>query len=393
MLNKIANEKIKQACDYLAKSEADLWLIYSSEGSDPAVSLLTGLKTVGKTFFLLLGDGTRICIASIIDVQEHEDSGLFSKVIGYRDDPADILQEVVDKINPNKIMLNFSLTDYLCDGITAGRFRYLETTLCDYADKFVSSEAILSRVRSIKSPEEISMIMRAIEITQDIYGDVFAAVRPGMTEYEVGKLFVEGMKKRGVINGVSKDLSMPIVMKDRISHRDPGDAVINPGDFLIFDFGVSYNGYCADIARTAYFLKEGESRAPERFEDMFDAAHNAITKAFQAIMPGVEGWTVDDAARSYLHSRGMPDITHSTGHQVGQFVHDGGAMFAPRWERYGQAAYGIIEAGMVLTLEPTILNPDGDFSVLCEENILVTDSGAEFLSVRQDELILIPFSH
>ena len=63
-------------------------------------------------------------------------------------------------------------------------------------------------------------------------------------------------------------------------------------------------------------------------------------------------------------------------------------MFAPRWERYGNAPYGTIEENMVLTLEPTILNDD-DYSILCEEDILVTKDGAEFLSKRQDELVLI----
>lgn len=47
---KIAEQKLTQAAEYLRQADIDLWLIYASEGSDPAVSLLTGLKTVGRTF-------------------------------------------------------------------------------------------------------------------------------------------------------------------------------------------------------------------------------------------------------------------------------------------------------------------------------------------------------
>ncbi len=196
------------------------------------------------------------------------------------------------------------------------------------------------------------------------------------------------MSRRGVVEAGSKELVMPIVMKERIAHRAPGNAVLQKGDFLIMDFGIDFQGYCSDIARTVYFLKDGETKAPKAIQEKFDAAHEAITRASQAIHPGVIGYEVDQVAREYLLSVGMPEITHATGHQLGQFEHDGGAMFAPRWERYGNAPYGMIEENMVLTLEPTILN-DNDYSILCEEDILVTKTGAEFLSKRQDELILI----
>ncbi|MCL2377599.1 MAG: Xaa-Pro peptidase family protein [Defluviitaleaceae bacterium] len=387
-MHTIATEKIKQAAGYLGEI-ADLWIIYSSEGSDSAVSLLTGLKTVGKTFFLLTKDAN-YAICSIIDAQESEDSGLFDQVIRYRGDPDEALRELVAKIGPKKIALNYSQSDNLCDGLTTGRFRYLKEVLGpEYAAGFVSSEPILSKVRAVKSPAELALIRRAVEITQEIYDEVFAALRPGLTEYQVGEMFVDAMSRRGVTNATTKALTMPIVMKERIAHRSPGQAIIQPGDFLIMDFGVDYMGYCSDISRTVYFLKEGETQAPERFRNMFDAAYNAISKAFEAAKPGVQGYMVDEAARSYLLSRGMPEITHATGHQIGQRIHDGGALFAPRWERYGNAPYGVIHPGMVFTLEPTILNDDGDFSVLCEENILVTESGAEFLSRRQEKLILV----
>lgn len=387
-MNKIASEKIKQAMGYLGPD--DLWIISSSEGSDPAVSLLTGLKTVGKTFFLF-SKNAKYALCNIIDAQESEDSGLFDKVVRYKGDPDEALQSLVKELNPKKIALNYSKSDSLCDGLTTGRFRYLEKTIGPElpSAEFISSEPFLSQVRAVKSPAEVEMIRKAIDITQDIYEEVFAKIKVGMTEFQVGELFIDGMRRHKVVNGVTKSLTMPIVMKERIAHRSPGQAVIVPGDFLIMDFGVSYNGYCSDIARTAYVLKDGETEAPESFRNMFNAAYNAITKAFEAAKPGVEGWTVDEAARSYLLSRGMPEITHATGHQIGQYVHDGGALFAPKWERYGTAPYGIIQSGMVFTLEPTILNPEGEFSVLCEENILITEKGAELLSRRQESLVLI----
>ena len=387
---KIAQQKLAQAAQYLKEADIDLWLIYASEGSDPAVSLMMNLKTVGRTFFLLTKEGRRVALCSSIDALESENSGLFDEVVSYGGDPVAELHRLVEEIAPRKIALNYSKDDNLCDGLTTGRYRYLCKALPEYVERFVSSEPMLQKIRSIKTSEEIATIRKAVEITLEIFDEVFATMKAGMTEYEIGQLFVDGMSRRGVTSALTKDLDMPIVMKERIAHRDPGDAVLQGGDFLIMDFGVDYNGYCSDISRTAYFLKPGETEAPERFRHIFATAHEAISRAFAVAKPGVEGRMVDKAARDYIVSCGFPEITHATGQQIGRFEHDGGMMFAPEWKRYGDAPYGIIQPNMLFTLEPTILMPEGDYSVLCEEDICITETGAEFISKRQMELVLIP---
>lgn len=388
-MSEVNKQKLQQASEYLRDNNIDLWLIFASEGSDPAVKLLTGLKTVGRTAFLITKENKKYAVCSIIDAQESEESGLFDQVYKYQNNLPEVLKQLIEKLNPNKIAINYSVDDNLCDGLTVGRYRWLKKNIgLEICKKFVSSEKILQKIRSIKTPKEIDTIREAIRITQEIYDVVFSKLKVGMTEYQVGEIFLEEMSRRGVVEAGSKELVMPIVMKERIAHRAPGNAVLQKGDFLIMDFGIDFQGYCSDIARTVYFLKDGETKAPKAIQEKFDAAHEAITRASQAIHPGVIGYEVDQVAREYLLSVGMPEITHASGHQLGQFEHDGGAMFAPRWERYGNAPYGMIEENMVLTLEPTILN-DNDYSILCEEDILVTKTGAEFLSKRQDELILI----
>ena len=79
-MTKIAEQKLAQAAQYLRQADIDLWLIYASEGSDPAVSLLTGLKTVGRTFFLLTKEGDRYVLCPGIDALESQNSGLFHEV-------------------------------------------------------------------------------------------------------------------------------------------------------------------------------------------------------------------------------------------------------------------------------------------------------------------------
>ena len=155
---KIAEQKLAQAAEYLRQADIDLWLIYASEGSDPAVSLLTGLKTVGRTFFLLTKEGERYVLCPGIDALESQNSGLFHKVISYPTDPAEPLTALVDRLNPRSIALNYSVEDNLCDGLTTGRYRYLARVLARYADRFCSSEPLLQKIRSIKTSEEIAYV-------------------------------------------------------------------------------------------------------------------------------------------------------------------------------------------------------------------------------------------
>lgn len=387
-MHDINKEKIDQAIKYLNEQNIDMWIIFSSEGSDPSLPLITGTKTVGKTFFIFTKDGDKIALCSNIDAQESEQSGLFDEVIKYTD-AGQLLKESVSKYNPNKIAINYSTEDNLCDGLTMGRYRWMAKALGEeLSSRFVSSESFLSKLRAIKSDKELQRIQKAIDITLDIYDEVFTNTRAGMTEYEIGQMFIAGMEKRGVCEGISKKMAMPIVMKERFAHRSPGDIVINEGDFLIMDFSVDYQGYVSDIARTIYFLKKGETKPPEGMQKMFDAIHGAISAGFNAIKPGVKGYEVDAAARGHLLNNNLPEITHATGHQIGRACHDGGTILGPLWKRYEKAANMTVEEGMVFTLEPTVIRQD-DYSAIVEENLVVTKDGARYLSRRQDEIILI----
>lgn len=71
-----------------------------------------------------------------------------------------------------------------------------------------------------------------------------------------------------------------------MSHRAPTDTAIEPGDLLILDTALETEGYYSDIARTIYFLKDGEHEPPEREQRVFQAIYGAIDAAFAALKPG-----------------------------------------------------------------------------------------------------------
>jgi Xaa-Pro aminopeptidase len=154
---------------------------------------------------------------------------------------------------------------------------------------------------------------------------------------------------------------------------------------LHIDLGVKQNGYCSDLQRMWYVLKEGETTAPADLEEAFDVVLGAILEGEKALRPGVPAWQVDAAARKYIVDAGYPEYMHALGHLLGQSAHDGATVLAPRWERYAGICELPVEIGNIFTLELHVVVPDRGIMSL-EEDVLVTENGAAYLSTPQTAL-------
>jgi len=154
------------------------------------------------------------------------------------------------------------------------------------------------------------------------------------------------------------------------------------------DFGIKYNGYCSDLQRTWYVLKDEETEAPNEVMKGFNVIKDAIRMSGETMKPGKEAWEIDNVARSYIVENGYDEYPHGLGHQVGRVAHDGGAMMGPKWERYGNLPYMQLEIGNVFTIEPR-LTINGYGIATMEEIVWVREDGIEYLSEPQTEIYLI----
>lgn len=389
----IAKEKLDHAVTLLEKAGVDSWLVLTREGSDPCMPLLFGIRSFHTAAIFINRNGQHKVIATVSDKGNYEGTGLFAQVIPYYASLDEVFVQELEKLAPQKLALNISNHDHLCDGLTLGLYLWLEEMLGKERLQAieVSSEAILKELRSVKSPAEIACMQEAVDATIEIYEEVFSQIKCGMTEIEIGELFVQGMKKRGLSNGLGNPHDPPLVcsVRNGLAHRKPGDHKTIPGDIVIIDFSLKVKDYVSDIARTVYLLKLGETEAPEEIQRAFRTAIDAITQAIHFIRPGVKGWEVDAVARQVIEEAGYPTIRHSTGHQVGRETHDGGTTLGPRRTPPRPAVEGTVQIGEIYAIEPTVIQDDGLPCILVEENVLITENGAKVLSKRQLELVTI----
>ncbi|MFN2303872.1 MAG: M24 family metallopeptidase, partial [Anaerolineales bacterium] len=155
-----------------------------------------------------------------------------------------------------------------------------------------------------------------------------------------------------------------------------------------FDFGVRKDDYSSDIQRVIYVCKPGENKPPIQVERAFQVVVLAIRMAVSEMKPGKTGYEIDKIAREVITKAGYPEYKYATGHQLGRAAHDGGGILGPLWERYGETPNRKLEAGQVYTVEPGLALPGYGYIGL-EEDVLVTEEGAEYLGKPQTELILV----
>ncbi len=391
-LNKydIPMEKTAQVVNLLKDKNIDALLIMSRDNTDGNLPFITGNRSEKTCVAIIDANNDHLAIVHESEKHLFEDSPLFkSNIVSYAEDILPVLKEELAKRNISKLALNISVDENLCDGLTQGLYETLKLAVGEekLSEIETSSEPILMEIRSQKSDTEILCLREAVKYTQMIYADVFSSIKCGMTEIEIADLFIDGLKRYNVVNGIGGDYDYPIVCLVRagLAHRGPGETKSIPGDILICDFSVRYCGYVSDIARTAYFLKEGETKAPADVQHAFETAHNAITKAIEVIGTSLRGCDVDLAARTVIEQGGYPTVRHSVGHQIGLECHETGTRLSP--ERPQSITY--IRTRETYAIEPTVIQDGGLPCMLVEEDVVIREHGAELLSVRQDELVLI----
>jgi Xaa-Pro aminopeptidase len=262
--------------------------------------------------------------------------------------------------------------------------------------ELVTLEHILHEMRLFKSPAELKLMRRAAEVSTHAHKKAMQVCKPGMHEFQIEAELLYHFYQGGL-----RHVAYPSIVAGGsnacVLHYTENKDALKSGDLLLIDAGAECDHYAADITRT--FPVSGRFSEPQK--QLYQLVLDAQTSALEQIKPGLPWNAAHDAAVETI-TKGLvelgilkgkvkklikdekykPFFMHRIGHWLGMDVHDVG-------DYKVEQEWRLLEAGMVLTVEPGLYIPaDYDkveekwrgIGIRIEDDILVTEGGYECLT-------------
>ena len=244
----------------------------------------------------------------------------------------------------------------------------------------------------VKDPDTIARMRVAGRIAGDAIVEVGKHVAPGVTTDELDRIGHEFIISRGAYpstlgyKGFPKSLCSSV--NEAICHGIPDDRPLQDGDVVKVDITAFKDGVHGDTCATFY-----AGDPSQEVRDLGERTREAMLRGIKAIRPGRPVSVIGRVIESYAKRFGYGVIRDYTGHGVGWSFHT-----SPTILHYDEPrASTIIEPGMTFTVEPmlslggyeweswdddwTILTKDGSWVAQWEHSVVVTDDGAEILTL------------
>ncbi len=242
-------------------------------------------------------------------------------------------------------------------------------------------QQVMLDARQIKNRDEILLLSQAAAMVDGVYHDIYEFLKPGVRESDVVALATKRLLEMGseqveAINSIAGERCSPHphVFSDRY---------IRPGDQAYFDIIHAFNGY-----RTCYYRTFAVGRATQAHRDAYKKARELIDSAIAMVRPGVN--TADIArlwpkAEEFGFSSEMEAFGLQFGHGLGLGLHE-----RPVISRLNSLENPVeIQEGMVFALETYWPASDGHSAARIEEELVVTENGAELLTLFPAEELVV----
>ncbi len=289
-----------------------------------------------------------------------------------------VLQPWIHSIDT--IYLNTNENDRKANLVEVRDYRYAQMMKQRYPlHNYERSAIILKEVRAVKTPLEIEVMQKAMDITEHAFKRVLQFVQPGVMEYEIeAEVLHSFLMQRAT--GPAYNSIIASGDRARTLHYVENNNECKAGELILMDFGAEYGNYCADLTRTIPV----SGKFTRRQKTVYNACLHLHKYAASILKPGISilDYTekVGDEATIIFQKIGLlkkSDIKnetkenrayrkylyHGISHHLGIDVHDLGTRTEP------------IKAGMVFTIEPGIYIEEEQMGIRIENNFWVTKTG------------------
>lgn len=266
-------------------------------------------------------------------------------------------------------------------GLSAGTLGIEETVRWVFSEGIAKSAPTLSLVsgtpitggcRTVKTAHEIELMRLGADVTLKAYAAAWKALKEGMTQNEFAGLVAAAHTRLGFQGSAGVQTGV----YSALPHGSVTPQVIREGTILLIDGGCNVEGYSSDISRTFVLGKPSD-----KMKKVFDIVRRAQDAALKTARPGLPAEGVDAAARKVVEDAGFGPayayFSHRLGHGLGMDGHE--------WPYLVKGNTMPLAPGMTFSNEPGIYIR-GEFGVRCEDDMLITASGAELFTPQAPSL-------
>lgn len=233
----------------------------------------------------------------------------------------------------------------------------------------------IAKMRSIKSEKELLKIKKACEIAQKAYYEVIKTIKIGDTELELKKRLEEKMLLLGA-DGIAFNTIVAFGKNSAIPHHVSGEDRLEKDQVVLIDMGCTFEGYCSDVTRTAFF-----GTPTEKFISDYQKVLLANVIAEENIVDGIDTVVADGYARGFLKENNLEQyFTHSLGHGIGLEVHEYPSLSPKKKDK--------LENGMVFSVEPGVYF-NGEYGIRIEDTVTLANGKVERLFTDDKQLLIL----
>lgn len=294
--------------------------------------------------------------------------------VSYLDEFDEIFASIMFNKRIENVYMDFENRDFVAFG---DAFNLSDRISKNYPYiKFINVHNTIAEFRMIKEECEIEKIEKAIDITKKGIYAMMENSKAGMMEYEIEAYFDFELKRSGVKDFAFKSIAAS-GKNGTVLHYSDNNCRTNENDLILFDVGAQWEYYNGDITRT--FPVNG--KFTPRQKEIYNIVLEGQKKVIEAIKPGLEFKRLNEILKEHyaleLKKIGLinsaDDVSkyyyHGVSHMLGLETHD-----------VGRHNEGLLQEGMVFTVEPGLYIAEEEIGIRIEDNIVVTSDGCRILS-------------
>lgn len=249
----------------------------------------------------------------------------------------------------------------------------------------------------IKDKLSIQKMAKAGSLLSEILASVEQLIKPGVSTAEVDAWIESQLKAKGLVSSVKGYMGYRhvscISVNDVVVHGVPrADCFLKLGDLVKIDVCASWEGYCADMARSFFVGQPSEIS-----QKLVDVARMALKKGIDQARVGNRLSDISAAIQEEVEKHGFGVVRDFAGHGIGKNMHE-----APEIVNYGKPGKGpILREGMTFAIEPmitagkydvyvakdgwTVKTVDHSLAAHVEDTIVITSTGPVVLTGKNFE--------